>query len=108
MADAELVLDDLGLPGGMRALTDSCLVSAQAICVVILPRAFPYLPWTVRTLLVFDLICFMARCPQVVDSLGVAARRQLLEEFVQTQLVAYDGELCVEYLISYVLFLELQ
>jgi len=28
----------------------------------------------------------------VVDSLGVVARRQLLEEFVQTQLVAYDGE----------------
>eukprot|EP01032_Pedospumella_encystans_P018155 gene18155-20675_t len=52
VADAELVLDDLGLPGGLRALTDSCLV---------------------------------------VDSLGVVARRQLLEEFVQTQLVAYDG-----------------
>lgn len=29
---------------------------------------------------------------QVVDSLGTVARRQLLEEFVQTQLVAYDGE----------------
>ena len=26
VADAELVLDDLGLPGGLRALTDSCLV----------------------------------------------------------------------------------
>lgn len=30
MADAELMLDDLGLPGGVRALTDSCLVSVAA------------------------------------------------------------------------------
>ena len=52
VADAELMMDDLGLPGGMRALTDSCLV---------------------------------------VDSLGAGARRKLLEEFVQQQLVAYEG-----------------
>ena len=31
VADAELVLDDLGLPGGLRALTDSCLVRICAI-----------------------------------------------------------------------------
>jgi vacuolar protein sorting-associated protein 53 len=52
VADAELVLEDLGLTGGVRSLSDSCMV---------------------------------------VDSLGASARRDLLKEFVQLQLVPYEG-----------------
>jgi hypothetical protein len=32
VADTEVMLDDLGLPGGVRALTDSCLVRPVLCC----------------------------------------------------------------------------
>lgn len=50
VADAEIILGDL--PGGMKSLSDSCLV---------------------------------------VDALGAKMRKELLEEFVQMQLVAYEN-----------------
>ena len=33
VADAELMLDDLGLPGGARALADACLVRLTPSCI---------------------------------------------------------------------------
>jgi hypothetical protein len=36
VADTEVMLDDLGLPGGVRALTDSCLVSTCMIVLLLL------------------------------------------------------------------------
>ena len=52
VADADIVLSDMGIPGGLRAVAESCLT---------------------------------------VDSLGTGVRRTLLEEFVQVQLLPYEG-----------------
>lgn len=77
VADTEVMLDDLGLPGGVRALTDSCLVSegklllpaiapcycCGSLCVksVAKLRLYPLRTWSIW-LLVADFDYLMIRC----------------------------------------------